>query len=244
MTSLAKKHILVDEIFGPTLQGEGPMAGLPVVFVRTGGCDYRCSWCDTPHAVLPKYRKEWRAMTASRILDDIKALINGPLWVVISGGNPAMQPLEELLQLGQQEGFRFALETQGSIAPAWFSQIDHLTLSPKPPSAGVETDWVALAKAVYMAKPGCAYLKVPVLNQLDLSFVAELRDRHPELPMTLQPVNAGAATGELQQDSNALHEKLMEQMRWLHEQVVAMRWYNVRVLPQLHVMIWGTGRGV
>ncbi|MGQ7847474.1 7-carboxy-7-deazaguanine synthase QueE [Granulosicoccus sp. 3-233] len=244
MNQSSQKRILVDEIFGPTLQGEGPMVGMPVVFVRTGGCDYRCSWCDTLHAVLPRNRKEWRAMTASNILDEVKQLSNDPLWVVVSGGNPALQPLEELLRSGQQQGYRFALETQGSIVPDWFGQIDHLTLSPKPPSAGMETDWSALKKAVEIAKTGCAHLKVPVLNQADLSFVADLRKRHPELPLTLQPVNAGAQSGALQDDDNALHEKLMEQMRWLHEQVVARHWYDVRVLPQLHVMIWGTGRGV
>ncbi|TIT89813.1 MAG: 7-carboxy-7-deazaguanine synthase QueE, partial [Mesorhizobium sp.] len=36
--------IRVSEIFGPTVQGEGVLIGLPTVFIRTGGCDYRCSW--------------------------------------------------------------------------------------------------------------------------------------------------------------------------------------------------------
>ena len=43
----------VIEIFGPTIQGEGAEAGLPTHFVRLGGCDYRCSWCDTMYAVDP-----------------------------------------------------------------------------------------------------------------------------------------------------------------------------------------------
>src|SRR5215831_3988340 len=38
----------VDEIFGPTIQGEGALAGAVSMFVRLGGCDYRCAWCPTP----------------------------------------------------------------------------------------------------------------------------------------------------------------------------------------------------
>ena len=52
------KKVRVSEIFGPTVQGEGPLIGKPTVFVRTGGCDYRCNWCDTLYAVLPKHSKE------------------------------------------------------------------------------------------------------------------------------------------------------------------------------------------
>ena len=36
--------IAISEIFGPTIQGEGALIGVPTVFVRTGGCDFRCSW--------------------------------------------------------------------------------------------------------------------------------------------------------------------------------------------------------
>ena len=44
----------VVEVFGPTIQGEGELAGVPTAFVRFGGCDYRCSWCDSLFAVLPE----------------------------------------------------------------------------------------------------------------------------------------------------------------------------------------------
>lgn len=50
--------IAVSEIFGPTVQGEGAVIGKPTVFVRTGGCDYPCSWCDSKFAVLPEYRRD------------------------------------------------------------------------------------------------------------------------------------------------------------------------------------------
>ena len=60
--------IRISEIFGPTVQGEGALIGKPTVFVRTGGCDFRCSWCDTLHAVLPAHRHDWSPMTPEEIL--------------------------------------------------------------------------------------------------------------------------------------------------------------------------------
>ena len=70
-------RILVSEIFGPTVQGEGPLIGQPSVFVRTGGCDYRCSWCDTLYAVLPQYRDEWTLMTPADIMVRVNELAGG-----------------------------------------------------------------------------------------------------------------------------------------------------------------------
>ena len=64
--------IRISEIFGPTIQGEGALIGQPTVFVRTGGCDYRCVWCDTPHAVDSAYRDEWKPMSAEEILTKVE----------------------------------------------------------------------------------------------------------------------------------------------------------------------------
>jgi len=64
-----RESIAISEIFGPTVQGEGPLIGQPTVFVRTGGCDYRCVWCDTLYAVLPEHRSEWVLMKPTEIED-------------------------------------------------------------------------------------------------------------------------------------------------------------------------------
>ena len=53
----------IAEIFGPTIQGEGALIGEPTVFVRAGGCDYRCAWCDSLLAVDSAYRNDWAAMS-------------------------------------------------------------------------------------------------------------------------------------------------------------------------------------
>lgn len=148
--------IRISEIFGPTIQGEGAVIGQPTVFVRTGGCDYRCSWCDTMHAVDSKFRADWAPMTPEEIFARIEELSRGvPIMVTLSGGNPATQNLGPLITLGRARGYTFALETQGSVAQDWFADLDILTLSPKPPSSGMATDWGKLDEIIKSLSPAC-----------------------------------------------------------------------------------------
>ncbi|SPL66506.1 Queuosine Biosynthesis QueE Radical SAM [Ochrobactrum soli] len=147
-------EIRISEIFGPTIQGEGVLIGEPTVFVRTGGCDYRCAWCDSLHAVESRFRHEWKSMGVEAIWHEVTALSeNRPLTVSLSGGNPAIQPLGPLIAHGKKEAYRFALETQGSVAKDWFSALDTLVLSPKPPSSAMAFDPDALAACVEAAGP-------------------------------------------------------------------------------------------
>ena len=239
------EQIRVSEIFGPTIQGEGALIGQPTVFVRTGGCDYRCSWCDTLHAVDSAHRDEWCPMTPEAILMQVEILSGGnPLTVSLSGGNPAIQPLGGLIELGRKEGYRFALETQGSLARDWFADLDVLTLSPKPPSSGMTTDWQRLAECVEAAGPETqTVLKVVVFDEADYAFARDVSDRYPHLSCFLQP---GNHTPPAATDTDATIDMagIMERMRWLVDRVTSDRWYAATVLPQLHTMIWGNLRGV
>lgn len=106
----------IAEIFGPTIQGEGALIGEPTVFVRAGGCDYRCSWCDSLHAVESQYRHSWAPMETDAVWAKVHKLSGGqPLTVSLSGGNPAIQDFGPLITKGRAAGYRFACETQGSI---------------------------------------------------------------------------------------------------------------------------------
>src|SRR5581483_11650185 len=118
------RTITVVEAFGPTIQGEGALIGKPTVFVRTGGCEYRCAWCDTLYAVLPEHRSEWYPMTKEEVFAEVQRLSgHKPILVTLSGGNPAIQPLESLIDLGHEHGYTFTIETQGSIAQPWFAKL-------------------------------------------------------------------------------------------------------------------------
>ena len=242
-----KGSIRISEIFGPTVQGEGPLMGRPTVFVRTGGCDYRCRWCDTLYAVLPEYRDEWTLMTPAEILARVEDLAGAtPVLVSLSGGNPALQPLAPLIELGHGKGYSFALETQGSVAQPWFAALQWLMLSPKGPSSGMETDWKAFDACVQAAGSGprCA-LKIVVFDDADYAFAHDAARRHPNLPVYLQVGNPAPLVAQDGAESeNADIGDLMRRFRWLVDKVVADRWFTATVLPQLHVLAWGNKRGV
>ncbi len=231
--------IRISEIFGPTIQGEGALIGQPTIFVRTGGCDYRCSWCDTLHAVDSKYRHDWNTMSAEDIFARIQELSNKtPIMISLSGGNPAIQPLSQLVKIGQKKGYKFALETQGSIAQDWFSHLDVLTLSPKPPSSGEKTDWQKFDSCLDAASAKTQIaIKIVIFDDADYAYARDAYTRYRDHPFYLQPGNH-KVEGEAEADA------LNERMRWLVEKVTQDQWYTVRVLPQLHVMLWGNKKGV
>lgn len=245
MSSDRATDIRISEIFGPTIQGEGMLIGLPTVFVRTGGCDYRCSWCDSLHAVDSRYRDEWNAMSTDEVWQEVMRLSGGkPLMVSLSGGNPAIQPLGELIDRGHRQGYRFALETQGSVARDWFADLDVLVLSPKPPSSSMETDWQAFDACLRMSqgRPQTV-LKIVVFDEEDYAYARAAAARYPQLPVYLQP---GNHTPPPPDDDNAAIDidGIMERMLWLVAKVTEDRWFEARVLPQLHVLLWGNKRGV
>jgi 7-carboxy-7-deazaguanine synthase len=236
-------RIRVSEIFGPTIQGEGALIGQPTVFVRTGGCDFRCSWCDSLHAVDAEYRDSWRPMGAGEVMAEVARLSGDvPIMVTLSGGNPAIQPLGPLIGAGRAAGYSFAMETQGSVVKPWFSQLDTLVLSPKPPSSGMETDWDKLGQCV-AAGPARTVLKIVVFDEADYAYARDVAAQFPDLPVYLQP---GNHTPPPPEDDSAVVDQdgIDARMRWLVDRVTGDRWFDAMVLPQLHVMLWGNKRGV
>jgi len=245
-----KDTIPISELYGPVIQGEGALIGRPTVFVRTGGCDFRCEWCDTLYAVLPEHRAEWTPMTPPAIFSEVLRLSGGrPILVTLSGGNPALQPLESLIDLGHAHGFTFALETQGSLARPWFAKLDHLVLSPKPPSSGMKTNWRRLRECLECAGPQThVMLKVVVFDEADYQYARQMGATFPDVPLYLQAGNhtppgdtpAGAAGAPPEPDVPGL----LARLSWLGQRVIADGWNEVTVLPQLHVLLAGNARGV
>ena len=236
-----EKPLRIAEIFGPTIQGEGALIGLPTVFVRAGGCDYRCAWCDSMHAVDSAYRETWAPMSTAQIWARVRDLSGGrPLTVSLSGGNPAIQDFGPLIAMGRAEGYGFALETQGSVARDWFSELSMLVLSPKPPSSGEHPDWSAFDACLAAGQgAGTVVMKIVVFDDADYAWAQEVAGRYPDLPLVLQPGNP-----EVDPAVPVAAQDVADRLLWLVEKVTADGWFRPRLLPQLHVMLWGTRRGV
>ena len=246
-TNTAIHNIMISECFGPTLQGEGALVGRPTVFVRTGGCDYKCSWSDTLYAVLPEYKADWHAITTGEVFAEIQRLSGyKPILVTLSGGNPAIQPLGDLLDLGHSHGYTFAIETQGSVAQSWFAKLDYLTLSPKPPSSKQITRWERLDRCITYARHGrdgrqpeiC--LKIVVFDNEDYAYAKDVAARYPNLPVYLQAGNH--TPPHIAQEIDI--PGILNRLDWLIQRVTQDQWYSVTVLPQLHTLLWGNKRGV
>lgn len=241
------KKVPVLEIFGPTIQGEGMVIGQKTMFVRTAGCDYSCSWCDSAFTWDGSAKNDIKQLTAEDIWSKLVEL-GGDRFshVTISGGNPALLAnLQELITLLKEKGKKIAIETQGSKYQEWLKQIDDLTVSPKPPSSGMNTDFEKLDHIIHelnrLETNQSISLKVVIFNEEDLHYAKNVHKRYPMIPFYLQVGNDDV----LGTDTDRLVQNLLEKYEWLIDQVIVDSELNdVRVLPQLHTLVWGNKRGV
>lgn len=237
------KLIPVVEIFGPTIQGEGAEAGVPTHFVRVGGCDFRCSWCDTMYAVEPELVRVAEKLSVDEIAGRVAALGGRPGWVAISGGNPALHDLGELVGVLHAAQFRVSVETQGSRWAPWLHEVDRLTISPKPPSSGMATashlaQLEAFMTETMAASADKAILKFVVFDEVDLAWAEEVAARWSDLPLHLSAGTPVPADDDIR-------DAVGERFRWLCETVAARASLaHARVLPQLHVIAWKGATGV
>lgn len=243
--NLSKIPVL--EVFGPTIQGEGMVTGQKTMFIRTAGCDYACSWCDSAFTWDGSAKDDIRQMAPEQIL---AALVEAGgarfSHVTVSGGNPALYPqIGELVRLLHENRIDVALETQGSRWQDWFIEIDDLTLSPKPPSSNMQVDMGKLdaivARLIDAGRNAHVSQKVVIFDEADYAFAKELAKRYPEIRMYLQVGNPDVETS----DDEKLRNDLLSRYETLIDRVMADDEMNaVRVLPQLHTLLWGNMRGV
>ncbi|MEH7438452.1 7-carboxy-7-deazaguanine synthase QueE [Neobacillus drentensis] len=239
--------IPVMEIFGPTIQGEGMVIGQKTMFVRTAGCDYSCSWCDSSFTWDGTGKDDTKMMLAEEIWEELRNLGGaGFSHVTISGGNPALlKNLANLITLLKKNDIKICLETQGSKWQDWFLEIDELTISPKPPSSTMVTDFTILDSIIKKLEEkdssNCVSLKVVIFDERDYEYAKGVYLRYPTIPFYLQVGNDDITTSNNQE----LISHLLSKYDWLINKVMEdQEFSNVRVLPQLHTYLWGNKRGV
>lgn len=137
--------LTVAEVFGNTVQGEGPSLGRRAAFLRLGGCNLTCSWCDTPYTwdwanYNPSHELSER--TAADVVTELRA--DASHRVVITGGEPLLQQRRSawraVLVSLWASGTHVEVETNGTVPPTDFTHayVTQFNVSPKLSNAHVD----------------------------------------------------------------------------------------------------------
>jgi 7-carboxy-7-deazaguanine synthase len=226
-------HLVISEIFGPTIQGEGTSLGRRTMFVRLSGCHMSCLYCDTAYTWdstrfnLDDFRK---ILPVSDVAERVFA--GGAGMAVITGGEPlrqqsAVADLAGRLRAGK---VRVEVETSGSIAPtaAVVSVVDQFNVSPKLAASGMTERRRRRDPAVNaLLATGKAVWKFVAVGVEDLDEIAEWEARFGLAPIWVMPEGTDADT-------------ILRRSRELADPVIARGW---NLTPRLHVLLWGDERG-
>jgi 7-carboxy-7-deazaguanine synthase len=235
MSVLAKdgQTLLVSEVFGPTLQGEGVSLGQTVGFVRLGCCNLHCKWCDTPYT-WDSSRFDLKAELAPIPVADIhrKLMDMRVARVVISGGEPLLQHrrLRALLSLLADSGIAVEIETNGTIAPSSdvLDLVSLFTVSPKLANSGEHWDRRIRPEAIAILRDsGKAVFKFVASRETDLVEISSLVGQFDLRPVYVMPEGTTV-------------ESQIAGLRQLAPGAISL---GYRITPRLHVLLWGNERG-
>ncbi len=217
------------EIF-KSRQGEGLYVGDSHLFVRFGGCNLVCDYCDTPESIPAKSGQLW---DLEDVLGRLKALRDPdqPAIVSLTGGEPLLHStfLESLLPRLKAQGYQIYLETNGSLPNALVRVIHHcdwIAMDLKPESATGRNLWEAHRWFLEIAA-NKAFVKMVLTDKTtELEFkraVALVAAVRPETPLVLQPATPWGRAGSL---------PLAHLTCWWAW--AAQRLKDVRIIPQVH----------
>lgn len=239
--------IPVAEIFGPTIQGEGPHVGMKTLFVRVAGCDFKCAWCDSKFA--------WK-IDGSIIRYDTKELADILVQecnnskcsnVVLTGGNPCLYDFKEVIDILHDNNITVDIETQGSKMPDWLLEVDLLVISPKAPSSKqpdvykTVNEYMKLLSSIRQK----VAIKIPVFNEEDFEFAMKYyalvdyyREKGVDIDLYLSVGNTNTT------EAGDISKRVLSDYEKLINMVANSYMERVFILPQVHTLVWGNKQGV
>lgn len=224
---------MVSELFGPTVQGEGPSAGQLASFVRLSGCPLSCRWCDTPWTWdWARYDRtvEQHPMAIAQVTDWVAA--QPAKLTVITGGEPLVQArqLAELVPALAALGNRVEIETSGVIAPlpALAAAGAKFNVSPKLSNAAMPESRRIRGPALRaLADSGAATFKFVATGLSDLAEIDALQEAYGLAPIWVMPEGTTSTA-------------VISGMRLLADEVIARGWH---LSSRLHILLWEDARG-
>lgn len=169
----------IQEIFA-TFQGEGIYTGFPSIFVRLGGCNLACTFCDTEF-------DSYKNLSLEKVLEKVKKLShkNGKLThnlVVITGGEPFRQNLIPLCKRLLKDGFKVQIETNGTLFQDLPKAVD-IVCSPKNPSGKYHRVRPDLLPKI------SAFKFLISASDKKYNFLPEVGQSETKAPVYLQPID-------------------------------------------------------
>lgn len=239
--------IPVAEIFGPTIQGEGPHVGMQTLFVRVAGCDFKCAWCDSKFAW--KIDGSIKRYGTKELADILVQECNNSKCsnVVLTGGNPCLYDFKQVIDILHDNNITVDIETQGSKMPNWLLDVDLLVISPKAPSSKQPDVYKTVneyMKLLSSIKQKVA-IKIPVFNEEDFEFAMKYyalvdyyREKGVDIDLYLSVGNTNTTeAGDISKRVLSDYEKLINMVANSYMQ-------RVFILPQVHTLVWGNKQGV
>jgi 7-carboxy-7-deazaguanine synthase len=231
--------IVISEIFGPTFQGEGPSVGRVCSFLRLGGCNLHCRWCDTP------YTWDWLGRNGAKyqIAQELSNMdwrdawqelqSHGTSMIVVTGGEPLLQQraLRPLLEAAKTAGCRIEVETAGTMVPidSVVELVDCFSVSVKLSNSGnAPRQRIRDAPIRRLAHSGKAIWKFVACDVVDLEEVDQLAAAFDLQPIWIMPEGVEA-------------DILCTRAAELAQEVLARGW---NMTTRLQILIWGAKRGV
>lgn len=230
--------MLISETFY-SVQGEGSLVGVPSVFVRTSGCNLRCTWCDTPYA-------SWQPEGVEMSVEEIVAVVQREptRFVVVTGGEPMVaKGMPELLARLREAGKHITIETAGTIAPQGVA-CDLASISPK---LAHSTPSEAKAGKAWAEKHERLRLQPEVLRawcesyEYQLKFVVATEADVEEVQAVVKSIGVPVPPEKiLLMPEGITQEALRARQVWLVEVCKRTGW---RYSPRLHIDLFGNKRG-
>ncbi|MEV6833325.1 7-carboxy-7-deazaguanine synthase QueE [Streptomyces sp. NPDC051133] len=236
-----EQDLVVNEVFGPTVQGEGRSMGRRCAFLRLGGCNLSCSWCDTPYTwdwvgaadggIAHDPRQELHRRPVEDVVEELLAFDTE--LIVISGGEPLGQQerLIPLVAALTERGKEIEIETNGTHAahPELVAAGVRFNVSPKLSHSGdpLRRRIVPAALTSLSALPGSTF-KFVCQNTRDLDEVAQLVADFDLPSVWIMPIGRTA-------------DDVTKHMSELADAVVERGW---NLTTRLHTLLWGEKRGV
>lgn len=164
-----------------TIQGEGPFVGVPAVFIRLGGCNLACTFCDTDF-------ENYNTLSVDEIVSTVLSLASNTIkLIVITGGEPLRQPISLLCEKLLQCDLKIQIETNGSLYRELPSQV-FVVCSPKAfTKSGYQPLQAGMIKTIHAMK----FLISKNLKHYDS--IPELGQTQYKIPVFLQPMDENDA---------------------------------------------------